>query len=582
MTWTQPMQPRRLRSLALCTLILAAISILTSFPAAAAYRPPDMKKKIFSTKDIKLNKFDRAGLVGALVSIARDFNEKDHDIKFDTRSYALAIAGRLDEDSKKVKDTLEQLKSSGEAIPDEKVQKKRTANRLYSGIRALMRKKGNEANQTCAAYCLNIALTFNPDGDNVDKLKKMEEKLKAAGFKANWKGILKSAIHHNNHPFYGRRNQFAKVEREMPGGSAEEFARKQSRIIGLSVRQLRSGKHAGAANAVIVTALEDEEQDDLLFKFDQKVGTMMAGSLEDVIKLMRVRHNKKLIPKGYIIDITLGDKQGLIDGPSAGTAFALVIDSLFTGEEIDPAYSTTGTMSQDGESGVIGGVAGKIRGAINKDCKIVGIPYGNAKGVWDSFLLDGVETLLKINVFTQKNFDDAYKLSRKNKSASIITAMENYQIVADHVEDKGRDVLKDPSIKKRLQAILNAAPNHLCAKVLLDWSNGKHVKTLSLRGSFDEIDTELSVFGYGVTKESIDPAKEAVTKLKNIQDLIDERVKPYFDASLTLCRAIAEGSNEGEEDEDYSKRMRNLFKKANNARSKLMGDPKIVEEMTAG
>lgn len=571
---------RRPHFLAQCCLFLAAIGLITSsFPVSAAYRPPDMEKKIFNIKEVSLNKFDRAGLVGALVSVARDFNEEDHKVEYDTRSYALAIAGRLDKDSKKVKDCLEQLKSSGETIDEEGAEKKRTSSRLYSGIRALIRKKDNKDNQTCAAFCVDIALQFDPDGDKADKLKEIQKNLTAAGFKASWKGLLKSPIHHNNNPWSQGGGEFTKVEREMPGGTADKFARKQTRVIGLSVRKLQSGKHAGAALPIRVTALPEDGQEGVLFKFDQKVGPMMAGSIEEVIKFFRVRYDKDKIPDGYKVDITLGDK-GLVDGPSAGTAFALAVDSLFTGEEIDPAYAVTGTITSDGESGVIGGVAGKIRGAINKDCKIVGIPHGNAKGVYDSYLLDGPAPLLKINVFTQKTFDDAYKLSRIKKSTEIITAMETYQIVADRIQEAGMSALKDAKVQAQLKKVLENTPNHLCAKVLLDYAQGKGVTTLSLRGTLDEIDQEMSAFGYGgISEDGKEAAKESVAHLEDIKDKIDKRMEDYHKAALTLCKAIKAGMNEGEEKDDFAKRIRNLFKKASAARSKILGDPKIVEEM---
>ncbi|BDS07252.1 hypothetical protein NT6N_22920 [Oceaniferula spumae] len=561
--------------------MLAAAGIaISSFPVTAAYRPPDMEKKIFAADDIQLDKFSRAGLVGALVSVARDFNKEEDGVEYDTRSYALAIAGRLDKDNSKVQDCLDQLKSNGKTIDEEKAEKKRTSSRLYSGVRALMRKKDNKANMTCAAYCVDIALLFDPDGERKDKFKEMEEELKKGDYKVKWKGLLKSPIHHNANPFGGGEQEFVKVEREMPGGDAKEFARRQSRIIGLSVRRLASGKHAGAASSVIVTALKEDDQDGLLFKFDQKVGTMMAGSLEEVIKFLRVRYGKDKIPNGYKVDIVLGDKHQLVDGPSGGTAFSLVIDSLFSGEEIDPAYACTGTITADGESGIIGGVAGKIRGAINRDCKIVGIPYGNAKGVYDSFLLDGMDSLLKINVFTQRNFDEAHKLSRKDKDADVLAAMDNYKQVAALVKKDGPDILKNQAVKDKLQEVLDKAPNHLCAKVLLDFANGQHVKTLSVRGTLDEIDTELSAFGRGgIGDEGKATAEEGVEHLERIKDMIDSRFKDYHSAALSLCQAIVKGANEGEEKDAYAKRIRNLYSKASSARSKILGDPKIVEEM---
>ena len=53
----------------------------------------------------------------------------------------------------------------------------------------------------------------------------------------------------------------------------------------------------------------------------------------------------------------------------------------------------------------------------------------------------------------------------------------------------------------------------------------------------------------------------------------------YFDAAMTVCKAIQKGKNEGEEERDFTKRIGNLFQKAGKERAKLLGDPKIVEEM---
>ena len=66
----------------------------SALQAATGYRPPDMEKEIFDTKAIKLDKFDRFGLIGALVSVARDFDDED-EVDYEVRSHALAIAGRL-------------------------------------------------------------------------------------------------------------------------------------------------------------------------------------------------------------------------------------------------------------------------------------------------------------------------------------------------------------------------------------------------------------------------------------------------------------------------------------------------------
>ena len=92
----------------------------------------------------------------------------------------------------------------------------------------------------------------------------------------------------------------------------------------------------------------------------------------------------------------------------------------------------------------------------------------------------------------------------------------------------------------------------------------------------------MSAFGRGgISEEGKETAKEAFIHLEKISKILDKRWETYHTAALTLFKTIKTGENEGEEKEDFTKRVRNLFKKASAARSKILGDPKIVEEMSS-
>jgi ATP-dependent Lon protease len=108
---------------------------------------------------------------------------------------------------------------------------------------------------------------------------------------------------------------------------------------------------------------------------------MTGNSLEEIMKLMRVRHEEDgRIPSGYRVTITFEDKDTLLDGPSAGTAMSIIVDSLFTGRELDDKFACTGAITADGKVTRIGGVAGKIRGATNKGLQSRGSPSRKHQG----------------------------------------------------------------------------------------------------------------------------------------------------------------------------------------------------------
>jgi len=571
--------------------VFAVFAMQSTVSASTGYRPPDMKKKIFDTKALKLDKFDRFGLLGSLLSVARDFDDED-EVDYEVRAYALAIAGRLDKKSEKIKDCLAQLKEDGKTV-GETAEKSRVSRRLYSGLRSLMRKKDNKANQKCAAYVADIALRFDPEGARAEKIAKLRDELKDAGYEADWKGILGGVIRHGGMP--GEQQvEAVKPEVLMPGGTAKEFARLQGRINALVVRQLPNGAHAGATSTVNATALEEEGVKGLLFTFNQKVGPMMGGCLEEVVKFLRVRYakEKNKIPEGYKIELGFQNKYQMKDGPSAATVFTLVLDSLFSGEELDDSFAATGDMTADGMVQKIGGVAAKIRGATKRGCKIVGIPAGNATGVADVLVMDGPEQLLDIQIFTMTDFDEAVAISRKKKSEDVQATLDAFASVVEKVKaGTGFSALKDPAVQVKLQNILKRMPNHLSAKLLLDYGKGDAPKRLSVGGSFQEIDilssgmlrqAMMMVFRkkVNITDDLRKEAKDSIKGLNKIAKIIDPRLKEYEDSVVAAAKLFVDGSKDGESDEDFIKRINTKMEHLQSVRTKLMENPEIMEEIT--
>jgi hypothetical protein len=581
-------------------IFLAVWVVVTGLPTQAAtpYRPPNLEKEIFDTKKLKLDNFDRSDAVGGLISVARDFDEESK-VDYELRAHALAIAHRLDKDNKRVDTVLKQLKDKGETI-DEPATRSRVTSRLLRGLRGLSKAKGNDENRKCAAFIVDIALRFDPEGDSVKKLEEQKEELAEAGFKADWKDMLGKAVRHSRNPWEEEEEVFEKKEVVMPGGSAEKFARPQGRINGLVVRQLPGGNMAGSASTVNATALKESGQKDLLFTFNQDVGPMMGGSLEEVIKFLRVRYSDKedLIPTGYRIELGFQDKYVPKDGPSAATLFTLVLDSLFSGEEIDEGFACTGDITADGQVQKIGGTAAKIRGATKRGCKIVGIPVDNGKEVADVLLLDGIQQLLDIQIFTMKDFDEAYAISRVKKSSEVESTLKAFDEVVKVIKDKGDEgeaLLKNAEVQKRLESVLERMPNHLSAKLLLQHGKGESPKTLSVQGALSQIEIASSGVLRKVgrlmwvdeddddAKVKLDDddqkeAKEALASLKELSKQIDPRIEDYHKSVIKVVDLVADGPDEDEDAKDYSKKIKDSLESMQTAYRKMMENPEIMEE----
>ena len=573
--------------------------------AASAYRAPDLEKELFDTKKIKIDEIDLSGLVNALIGVGRDFDMKKDNVEYDIRAQALAIAARLDKDNAKIKDALAQLKKSGETV-SEPNKKSAVMRRLAYGVKALTSKSGNEANELCAAYICDIAMRFDKDDESAAKIEAIQKKLTDAGRKADWTGMLGAAIRHSTGFGEDEEEEEELVQKEviMPGGPAASFARNQSTVNALVVRQLSGGEFAGGVSTVNVTALKEEGQKNLLFTFNQKVGPMMAGCLEEVIKFLRVRHEGKgKIPSGYKIDIGFQDKYVPKDGPSAATVFTLVLDSLITGEEIDENFAATGDITADGKVQKIGGASGKIRGATKRGCKIVGLPEGNAKDVDDVLLMDGPEQLLDIQIFSMKDFDQAHAISRKVKSPEVQSTLDAFAEIVKVCKAKstGTDpktkydvILKNPATVKRLQGIVEKMPNHYSAKLLLAYVEGKNAKSLTLAGSFHEIQTtsddimrpigrammmQMTGKSMELPDNLVADSKACVKSLNDLKKFIDPRIETFRIAMLDVVSTVADGKKDGESDKTYSERLEKAMENISTVGNKLQSDPNIMEEM---
>jgi hypothetical protein len=322
--------------------------------------------------------------------------------------------------------------------------------------------------------------------------------------------------------------------------------------------------------------------------------------LEEVVKFLRIRYEPTpdKIPSGYRIELGFQDKYVPKDGPSAATLFTLVLDSLFSGEELDDGFACTGDMTADGMVQKIGGTSGKIRGATKRGCKIVGIPEGNGKEVADVLLMDGPMQLLNIQIFTLKNFDEARAISRKTKSADVQAVLDSFAKIADVVKEKGMDTLKNSEVQKRLEGIVTKMPNHLSAKLLLEFGKGSNPKVLSIGGSFKEIQGASSgIFRQAsmligrlrnddsedkeikISDDEKEEAKESIETLKKLEANIDPRLKNFTEVVVSACETYAKGPKSDEKPKEFSERLKEAMEKVQNAQAKLRKDPDIMEEL---
>lgn len=376
-----------------------------------------------------------------------------------------------------------------------------------------------------------------------------------------------------------------------PGANDVPLKASQASIHGLLIVSLDRGE-AGSASKMSVIALEHDKEAASEVTFNQQVGDMMSKALVEVSKFTQLRH--KGWPKGYKIELSFADKYSNKDGPSAAVACALLLNSLITGKQNDPAFAVTGDMNADGTVQPIGGVAAKIRGATGGKCKLVAIPEKNEKSLGDLLLTDGPAPFAGIQIYSISHFDEAEALALTERSPQVQSAIDQMQQVQDVLLRNRAQMgawLKNPHVIAKLQAVLQAAPNHLSAKYLLMYGMGKAPTALSLAGSIDAVEKAAAELiaaikankGQDTNALRKDVVGSSITRLQVLRAKCDARVRPYTDAIVKYGSIIKDAQDRPANSASrYNQIMSSLRVSVDAVQSEwnnLIKNPQVVEEL---
>jgi hypothetical protein len=374
-------------------------------------------------------------------------------------------------------------------------------------------------------------------------------------------------------------------------GSGLDLARNEARLHGLLIMELNSGHEAGQAAVMNAIALEDGSVQASRVVFNQSVGSHMTKALEEVTKHLQILHGGW--PQGYRIELGFADKYSNKDGPSAAVACALLIDSLISGRQLDQSFAVTGDMNADGSVQPIGGVRAKIRGATNSQCKIVAIPAKNERALADLLLSEGPEPFAATQIFSIGKFEEARGLAYVEKDVAVQKAVSEMAQVLDLLKKNRvqmRGWLHDPRVVSKLQQALVDAPNHLSAKYLLMFAQGRTPTTLTLAGSLDAVDGggsdivgAIKAGGQGYSSLKTQTLGNSIGKLTLLRPKVDARVRPYLDGILRFANLVKDVQERppgsASRSEEVASNIYSAAQNADSALATLLGDPAVVEEL---
>ncbi len=406
---------------------------------------------------------------------------------------------------------------------------------LVAGQISDITKQISQEEPTLSAYLLDLALKLNPD--DVDIAYALEVHRIRDSVAIEW-GDLPDPPRVGQPP--------ASVS--SPKGPMGKLGRSQALIKGLLVQQLAGSLFAGSASQMNATAMRSSKPgQESVVRFNQRIGDMMEDGLATAVKLVEKEHGD--LPKGLLIELSFEEQYIPKDGPSAGVACYLLLKSLLSDIEYDPGFAVTGAISPEGIVGSVGGIDGKIRGAVKRDCMIIAIPVKNSNVVSDLLILEGPRSLAQIQIFSIKTQQEALALAKapSERSDEIQQAIAEFEKVQQAIlPSSGSGALRNPKVLQSLRKVLELAPNHLSARYLAFAGMGKTPRELSLSGSLTAIDRAAAPLLKGLEQGRFEETDafsknfylESMYALQRQRSQLDPRTRDCADEIITFSKYV--------------------------------------------
>ncbi|MGA2582490.1 MAG: S16 family serine protease [Tepidisphaeraceae bacterium] len=359
------------------------------------------------------------------------------------------------------------------------------------------------------------------------------------------------------------------------------IAKLQSEIKGLEIFEQDDGTELGEATELILTADPGSKSGYIPVSFASEVGPQTKLVLDELMRWTHVNYPK--ISGTDKIEYSFEDKYIKHDGGSIGAACGTLILSVLHGFDVDPNIAMTGDISADGKVRAIGGVAAKLRGAAAAGCTLVALPEENYEQLVDAEIYDGLPAVTNTQVLGISTLDSAAAVARVDRDAKLTQAIDLFSQIQQSIK-QSPDYLTTAKARDDLQQVLELAPNHLSAKVLLSIAQG--TARTRLTASASEYYTLVAVnFALPMisdqlksgTKSPVLPAMvdECLNRLRLVHQRSDPQILPMIDAWQDWIEASSDYES-GNASDNYleSKRLAVL-----DAMTRLQANRDLIEKM---
>jgi hypothetical protein len=347
----------------------------------------------------------------------------------------------------------------------------------------------------------------------------------------------------------------------------------------MTVIETASGMMLGETEDSILTILRGSSPTEVNFRFITSVGPQMRGARDDAVRYVHVQYPNWTAGGA---ELTTSERDVAVEGPSMGAALATLLLSAIEGFAIDRHTAVRGDISADGQILPIGGVYAKLHGAEAADCTVAVIPRDNLSGLINTKDFIGKGEVPAVQVLGAETIEDVIADVRSDRDEKLSQAIELFgQVQAKIGESKA--YVHSPECAEQLTKILNLAPKHLSAKLLLMEATHKRPKTLSVTATKYYVTVAVSamlpaIAERAASKDKLPPSsvvQQGLADLEKLRPIAAPETLQWIDAMQRLVRTIVSYQSGLARPDNIA----SMAQQADDEEAKINMNPEIMQKM---
>lgn len=487
------MLPRKWLAMARVVLFASALGVPQAFAQTgdSGYVEPDFSVPIFDIDSVFLVPAEIREVTGALAALAANF-PTNPKIDAGMRARALAVALRLDGLHLHARATNDSLKAAEVPTPVEGYESPQQISvLLWSLAETLDTPDASMDDHRLACYLMDIAARIDPSYEG--GLARFQDLMVKGDYKG-WRGVVAGARSFDFNAgavngagteggTTGATDPTAAVPpvSDLPPSVLQKEVAMGSTLVLDILKKPWSGRAAGLEARAVVGTL----QSPMALRFQDSFGNPLAA-MDPVVGVLPgalLTGGSAWPANGGSITLSVDGAYEAPNGESLALPSALLVQSLISGKEIEPGLVALGGVAADGKLLPAEHLLPRLRRLPAAQAPLLLLPHASTSSLTDIALIGDLQLLLRHQIFVADHLSQAIPLAFDH-SEDLKRARSLFEAVQELSNTmSATDLAANSQVQKQLTEVLELAPSHASARLILAAGNQSLPERLSLTGS---------------------------------------------------------------------------------------------------